>query len=423
MRVLIVSQYFHPENFRINQLAVALKENGHKVVVLTGQPNYPSGQFFPGYSFFRPLREKYQEMEVIRVPVFPRGQGRAWQLILNYVTFVFFATVFGLPRLRGRFDVCISWCSSPITGAIPASIYRFFRGTPLAVWVQDLWPETFFAVTGMQNRTMRTLLSGVVRWIYNHTDQIWIQSPAYEPSVRAHGGLSHQVEFVPNWAEDLYDCDRWDRKRAELLPENSIVFAGNLGRAQGLEGLLDAVDLCRKMDVRVHWILVGDGSLRPWLESEVQRRGLGDLVKLLPRRPAADMPALLMSASAVLVTLGDDQVYRQTIPSKVQSCLASGRPVIGVLSGESARVIRMAKAGPICPPGAPLELANKVKEFLALPEEEKQQLGRNGHAYYKANYTQAGIVTSILKLIERLEQLGRLRRTGPKGQAAQIRKS
>lgn len=402
MRILIISQYFYPENFRINQLALALKESGHQIVVLTAQPNYPSGQFFTGHSFFGPSRETYEGMEVIRVPIFPRGRGRSWELILNYISFVVFASLIGLPRLRGSFDVCVSWCSSPITGAVPAILHRLIRKTPVAIWIQDLWPETFFAVTKSKSKLLKSLLTSLVNWIYQRVDQIWIQSPAYEPSVRAHGGLPEQIVFVPNWAEDLYNKENWTDITPDSVPANSLVFAGNLGKAQGLENLLDAAEIAKSVAPMAHWVFVGDGSLREWLATEVERRDLQEKVTLLPRRSAQDMPKILKPAAALLITLGNDLVYAQTIPSKVQSCLAAGRPIIGTLFGEPSRVVGLAGAGRVCAPQDPQALAKTVKEFLQLPEEEKEQLGRSGHAYYKTHFTQTQVVAQISKLLEKM---------------------
>lgn len=404
MKILIVSQYFHPEVFRINQLALALQDQGHRVVVLTGQPNYPSGRFFPGYGFFHPVRETYDGIEVLRVPIFPRGSGRAWQLVLNYISFVVFATLIGLPRLWGRrFDVCVSWCSSPITGAIPAAFYRFFTRTPVAIWVQDLWPETFFAVTKSRNRILRQMLSRTVRWIYGHVDQIWIQSTAYQDSVRAHGGRPEQIEFVPNWAEDFYDCDRWSDLQTDAIPEKSLVFAGNLGRAQGLETLLAAAELTLESVPDVHWIFVGDGTLRDWLAAEIEDRQLQSRVRILPRRNADEMPKIMKPAAALLVTLANDPVYARTIPSKVQSCLASGRPIIASLFGEPAKVIERADAGLVCAPEDASALAKLIKDFFSLSEKDRERFGRNGHAYYRAHFTQRNVIDKIVALLERMD--------------------
>lgn len=402
MRLLIVSQYFYPEEFKINQLARALSGAGHELVVLTGQPNYPTGRFFPGYGVLRPLNEQYGDVQVVRVPIFPRHSGRDWQLALNYFSFAASATLFGLPRLRGRFDACLAFCPSPITTAVPAIVYRYFRKVPVALWLQDLWPESVLAVSGNRSRWFQGGLERLVRWVYAHVDQIWIQSRAYAESVAHHGARPDGVSYVPNWAEDLYDCERWADVAPEQLPPHSLVFAGNLGRTQGIPTLIDAAEIAKSEGSEIHWVFVGDGSLRSWLEHEVRRRSLTDHVTLYPRRSPQDMPPVLMAASALLVTLGGEPVFRQTVPSKMQSCLASGRPVIAAVSGEAARIIETAECGYVCRPDDPRSIAAAANRLIALPPEERMLLGRRGHAYYKAHFTQSRISAQIMALLEEL---------------------
>jgi glycosyltransferase involved in cell wall biosynthesis len=406
VRILIVSQYFHPEIFRVNHLATALRDGGHDVRVVTGQPNYPAGRFFAGYGPFRPSRESYRGIEVTRVPIFPRGRARSWELALNYLSFAMSATLFGLLRLRGRFDATIVFCPSPITAAIPAIVYRFFRGTPVALWVQDLWPETVFAILQNRNTLLGRAIEVLVRWIYRHVDQIWIQSPAYRASVCAHGGSSAKIRDVVNWAEDLYDRERWVDVASDNVPENSIVFAGNLGRAQGLETLIDAAEATSRMLPSPHWIFVGDGALRDWLEKEVRGRGLEHHVTLLPRRAPHDMPRILKPATALVITLGVQDVFAKTIPSKVQSCLAAGRPIIGVLSGEGARIIEEANCGYVCPPGDCEALARIIERFMALPQDKRDELGRNGHHYYKAHFTERRVISQVAELLNEMQRVG-----------------
>ncbi len=406
MRILIVSQFFHPENFRVNQMATALKSRGHDVVILTAQPNYPSGRFFKGYGFCSPWNEKYNGMTVLRVPIIARGRGRFWELALNYSSFIIFAVFFGLPRLRGQFDLCFAWCSSPITGAIPAVVLRIFRRIPVAIWVQDLWPETFFAVTKSQNPLLKRLLIKVVHWIYSGVDQIWTQSEAYEESVLRHGGRAEQIKYVPNWAEDFYDChsSSWLSQPAEQIPRNSLVFAGNLGRAQGIENILDAAELVRFSSPSAHWIFVGDGALRNWLGFEIERRQLSGQITLLARRPAAEVTRILKAASALLITLDNDPVYAQTVPSKVQSCLAAGRPIIAALHGQAAQVLRDANCGLVCQPQDPAALAKSVNDFFSLPEATREQMGRNGHTYYRKYFTEEKVISKIIGLFEQLRK-------------------
>lgn len=404
MRILIVSQYFHPENFRVNQLATALRESGHDIVVLTGEPNYPSGRFFPGYGSWRPRAEIWNGIDIIRVPIFARRAGRGWQLALNYLSFAISATLFGLPKARGKFDACIAFCPSPITIAIPAIVQRKLRKTPVAIWLQDLWPESVLAVTRTRSLLMKRGLAALVRWIYRRVDQIWIQSRAYAGSVTTHGGRAEQIVYLPNWAEDLYDCSRWTDIVAAPLPANAILYAGNFGRAQGLEAVIEAADRGRAIAPPVHWVLIGDGLLNDWLRSEISRRSLDQHVTVMPWRAPQELPGLIKSAAALLVILADDPVFAQTIPSKLQSCLASGRPIVASLAGESARLVEEAQCGIVCAPQDAAALADAARAVAAMQQAERDRLGRNAHAYFQANFTQSRIIDMVLERLRALAE-------------------
>lgn len=396
MRILIVSQYFHPENFRVNQLAIALREGGHNIVVLTGEPNYPRGRFFEGYGSWWPRTEIWNGIDIIRVPIFARRTGRGWQLALNYLSFAISGTLFGLPRAHGQFDACIAFCPSPITIAIPAIVQRMLRRTPVAIWLQDLWPESVLAVTRTRSGVVKRALSALVRWIYRRVDQIWIQSHAYAESVAAHGGRPEQIVYVPNWAEDLYDCDLWTDIVAAPLAPNTILYAGNFGRAQGLDAVIEAADYGRAIVPKVHWMLIGDGLLNDWLRGEIRRRSLDQHVTIMPWRAPDELPAFIKSAAALLVTLADDPVFAQTIPSKLQSCLASGRPIVASLAGESARIVEEAQCGIVCAPRDPAALADAASAIADMPQIERDRLGHNAHAYFQAHFTQSRIIEFVL---------------------------
>jgi glycosyltransferase involved in cell wall biosynthesis len=403
VRLLLISQYFYPENFQVNELALALRSNGHDIVVLTGQPNYPSGRFFPGYSLLGPMNEVYRGIKVVRAPVLPRRNGRHWELALNYVTFAISVIILGLPRLRGHFDACLVYCPSPITAAIPGIIFRLFWRKPLAIWVQDLWPESVFAIARATRKGWpKALLGRLVRWIYKHADGIWVQSQAFMASVEEHGGSPRRVAYVPNWAEDLYDSERWLNVVPEPLPENSLVFAGNIGRAQGLEVLVKAAAMMPPAAQAPHWVFVGDGTARRWLEDEVRRLKLTDRVTLLGRRPPEEMPKILKAAAGLLITLREEDVFAQTVPSKMQSCLAAGRPIIGVLSGEPARIVEEARCGYVSPPHDPSALSKVITSLLSLSTEQRDELGRNGHRYYKSHFTRAKAIARIESLLVQL---------------------
>lgn len=179
MRILIVTQYFWPESFRINDIALGLRDKGHKVTVLTGQPNYPAGSFFPGYGFFKKIREDYNGVDVVRVPLLPRGSGGGVRLVLNYLSFAFFASILAPFRCRSGYDVIFVYEPSPITVGLPALLLKKLKHAPIMFWVQDLWPESLSATGAVRSAWVLKLVERLVRSIYRGCDVILVQSRAF----------------------------------------------------------------------------------------------------------------------------------------------------------------------------------------------------------------------------------------------------
>lgn len=402
MRFLFVSQYFHPESFRVNDLALSLKERGHEVVILTGQPNYPSGQFFEGYGYFKCWSESWKGLAIVRVPVFPRGRGGGVRLALNYLSFVFFATLVGLPRLKGHFDATFVFATSPITSCLPAIFYKFWKHTPVSLWVQDLWPESVSATGFVKSKRLVAGIGRLVRWIYSHCNHILIQSQAFRPSVFQWGAQPEQVHYVPNWAEDFYNKSNqleplhWPKG---LNDQFVILFAGNLGRAQSLPTIVDAAKSLRSTHPNVHWVFIGTGSLEAWLRDQIASHDLSDQVHLLPRRPPEEMPSYFAKANVLLVTLKKDPIFSLVIPSKVQSYLASGRPLLGSLDGEGARVIGDSQAGLSGEAESVEALIQNIKTLLMHSDSDLRAMGHRGKQYYRQNFHKESIVDEIEQIL------------------------
>ncbi|MDQ7001663.1 MAG: glycosyltransferase family 4 protein, partial [Ghiorsea sp.] len=347
MQILIVSQYFYPENFRINDLAMALKEKGHDVTVLTGMPNYPAGKVYEGYSWWAKRRDYMGGIPIVRVPLFARRESKSWQLALNYISFAISACVLGSWMLRKQtFDVVFTFEVSPVTVGIPANFIAKQKSAKHFFWVQDLWPETLSATGAIQSPKILSAVGRMVRWIYKQCDTILVQSKGFEKPAIAAGAAAEKIRYFPNWAESLYqpiNLPKDAKERGEIPSSGFIVmFAGNLGAAQSLETIVGAAE--RLKDKDIHWVFLGDGRRRKWLEDEVQQKGL-DKVHILGRRDMATMPAYFSLADAMLVTLRDDPVMATTIPGKVQSYLACGKPIVGALSGSGQAVIQESGAG------------------------------------------------------------------------------
>jgi glycosyltransferase involved in cell wall biosynthesis len=386
MNVLVITQYFRPESFRINEVVQSLTEAKCNVVVLTGQPNYPDGAVFSGYRAWgagRDAREK--GVSVFRVPIFPRGRGAAWQLAANYVSFVVCASLIGAWLLRAeKFDVIFVYGISPILQAVPGILLRRLKRAALVTWVQDLWPQSLEVTGFVRNRWVLARVGSLVRWIYRHNDLLLVQSRAFVPIVQSMAGAV-PVQYHPNPGELSFDREVPVASPVIALePGFNVVFAGNLGTVQSLGTVLDAAEqLLPHTDIRI--VFVGSGSRGDWLRDEADRRGLSN-VCFAGRVPPEAMPAILAQASALLVTLARDPTMSQTIPSKVQAYLAAGRPVIACLDGEGARVVEESGAGVVCPAEDPVALSQAVARLRALPERERQNMGDAGRSYYRQHF-------------------------------------
>jgi glycosyltransferase involved in cell wall biosynthesis len=387
LRLLIVTQYFWPENFRINDLAAEMVRRGHQVDVLTGWPNYPDGRVFDEFRKCHRDFDEYQGAQIVRVPMLPRGKGGV-RLLLNYLTFAVSASLLGPWRLRGRqFDAILAYEPSPITVGIPAVVFRAFKKAPLAFWVLDLWPETLQAIGAVRSSILLHLVGKLVASIYNRCDLILAQSKSFVPAITKYAGKDANIKYFPSWSDFAFNAG--DVEAATEIPVKqdsfNILFAGNIGEAQDFPAILAAAERLKDYS-NIRWLIVGDGRMAGWLAKEIKARGLEACVSMPGRYPVERMPSFFKHADALLVSLKDEPIFALTIPGKLQSYLAAGIPVLAMLNGEGADVIRNANAGLACPAGDATQLVQAVLELVAMSKDERQQLGKNGLAYAEKEF-------------------------------------
>ena len=399
MKILIVTQYFWPENFRINDLSKVLIKRGHDVTVLTGIPNYPSGAVFEDYRQNPKAFGNYNGAKVWRVPLIPRGQG-SMRLFLNYLSFVIGAFVYGPFRLRGqKFDVIFVFEPSPITVGLPALFFSRLKRAPVVFWALDLWPETLEAVGAVRSKLVLGWVGHMVKFIYERCTLVLGQSHHFVTRIAKYCSDTEKIRYFPNWAEEIF-IEPDEVPAPEVSSHEglfSVLFAGNIGEAQDMPAILDAAEFL-KNNSTIRWIIVGDGRKFDWLKEEVGRRELQGSVLLLGRFPLERMPSFFMHADALLVSLKKDPVFSMTIPGKVQSYLMAGIPLVGMLDGEGAKVILEAKSGSVCAAADSRGLVTAVLKIAAMSVEERRKLGFNGRAYAQKEFSRDA-------LIDRLEDL------------------
>lgn len=399
MNILIVSQYFWPENFRVNDLTQELVQRGHNVTVLTGKPNYPAGRLFEAYRENPTQFEQYRGAKVLRAPMLSRGQGQV-RLFLNYLSFVIGASLFGPWWLRGQqVDAIFVFEASPVSVGLPAILLSRIKRAPVIFWVLDLWPETLAAIGVVRSRRVLKWVGHLVNFIYERCTLVLGQSRGFLASIAKYCSDTEKIRYFPSWAEEVFNEP--GTAPAPEIPSKegvfNVLFAGNIGEAQDFPAILDAAELLRH-NTEICWLIVGDGRKSDWLHDEVARRGLGRNVHLLGRFPVERMPSFYAHADALLVSLKKDPVFNLTIPGKVQSYLMAGVPILGMLDGEGAQVIKDSNAGLVCAASDPRGLASAALEMLAMSADERNQFGLNGRSFAEKEFGRG-------LLMDRLEEM------------------
>jgi len=405
MRLLIISQYFWPENFRINDLASEFVKKGHAVTILTGLPNYPNGKVYEDFCVNPQGFGAYEGANIVRVPIISRGTS-ATTLVLNYFSFALSAITFGSWKLRGQsFDVIFVFQVSPVTVGIPGIFFSWLKSAPMAMWVLDLWPESLQSVGAVKSEWILKLTRFMVSVIYKNCDLILAQSHSFVKQIYETANAPYlRVEYFPNWADLVFETDSNDPLPLELSNPHGcfiVMFAGNLGVAQDFPAILEAAEIL-KGNSKLRWVIVGDGRIGQWLTNEIVKRGLSSCIQMLGRLPLECMPSLYKCADALLVSLRDELIFEMTIPGKMQSYLAAGKPVLAMLNGEGADVLMASRAGLLAPASDGKALARAVLEMMDMSQEDRDELGANGAAYYIKEFERSALLSRLEKCLHHL---------------------
>ena len=391
MRILFLTQWFAPEpHFKGLPFALELQRRGHQVVVLTGFPNYPGGRLYPGYRLRLWQRETISGVPVVRVALYPSHSKSALGRALNYVSFAVSAAVLG-PFLVGPADVAYVY-HPPATIGLPALCWQWLWRVPSVYDVQDLWPDTL-AATGMLRSALLLSVIGVwSNFVYRSMEHVVVLSPGFRDSLIRRGVHPRFISVVYNWSPDAGssgDAPLLSEEERRLLSGRfNVLFAGNMGPAQALESVLMAGKLAYEAAPEVQFVFVGGGVALGELKAYAKAEGIKNLV-FLPRRSAAEMPALYSFSDALLVHLKDDPLFEITIPSKTQTYLAAGRPIIMAVRGNAAELVKLSLAGICCSPEDPIGIASAVLQLLNSPSWERDQMGLSGRKFYRENLDMA----------------------------------
>jgi glycosyltransferase involved in cell wall biosynthesis len=399
MKILIITQYFWPESFKINDLALGLKERGNDVTILTAIPNYPKGDFFKNYSFWSNNDEEWNGIKVYRSKIFPRGKG-ALRLMLNYISFVFFCSL-KIFFIKDKFDKIFVYEPSPVTVGLPAIFASSKMKIPYYFWVQDLWPESLSAAGGIKNKFLLNFFDKITRLIYSRATKILVQSKGFADYIKLQGDFSDKLIYYPNSAEKIYKPLEPTIEYKSKMPVGfNLLFAGNLGQAQGIDTIIRAAKIVKEKGVEINWVFLGDGRQKESYIDEVRKQGLESNIYFLGAFSAEKMPLFFSCADALIVSLKKERIFSLTIPSKIQSYLACSKPILGSLDGEGAKIIQESKAGYVSPSENPDLFAANVIKFYNLSFEDKNEMKVNALKYFNEQFEREVLIDRLIDILK-----------------------
>jgi glycosyltransferase involved in cell wall biosynthesis len=394
MKILFISQYFYPETFKGNDLVFDLVKRGHEVTVLTAKPNYPEGKFYKGYGFFKKKSEIINGAKIIRIPIYPRRNGRGIHLIFNYLSFVFFSYFACIFRVKGQYDSIIVQQLSPVTVGMPGVWLKKRKKAKMYLWVLDLWPESFIALSKIDNKIIINFVIKIVKYIYNNTDVFFVSSKSFELSIINYLDIKKPIYYLPNWAEET-DTIEIDTSKLPLFPKGfNILFAGNLGDSQGLSDVLKAAKVAND----INWIFVGDGRFSQIFKSQIQSEKLTN-VFVFGRFPVETMGYFYKNADVLLVSLSKDPVFSMTVPAKIQSYMAHGKVILGILDGEGRELINKSGIGVAVNAGDWLTLSQKAQYLKSLTKNQKITMEKKSREEYINNFSKNQIINQIEEIL------------------------
>lgn len=408
MKLLIVSQYFKPELLPINYVVSLLAKEGFDIEVLTAKPNYPSGVFFEGHGFFSKITEEVEDITVYRLPILPRGRNHsAIGLSLNYLSFIVSASILAPFLLRKKnYDMVFVYGTSPIIKTIPALFIGKIKKIPVILWVQDLWPDSINSTSYKIPKIFVNLIKYFVRYIYKNVDLILVTSSGFIEKIISDFDINNRKVFhLPNIIDEIFLSKRLKKESIKNDLENysgkfNILFTGNIGSAQSIETVIESASILKKNGIdEINYLIVGSGSKIDDHKALISMRQL-DNVNFLGQYPIECMPIFIEFADILLITLRDEEAFSLTVPNKMQSYLASKKPIIGALNGAGAELIKSINCGLVSEAENAEKLAQNSIDMMKMSKSELQKMALNGFSYFEKNYSDDIFVLKLKEYIE-----------------------
>ena len=402
MKILIVSQYFWPENFRINEIAEFLKSKDIEVDILTGYPNYPEGKIFESYKNSPSNFNTFKGAKIHRIPIIPRGSGSPFNLFVNYTSFLLSSMTFGFIKLRKRkYDYIITFGTSPITVAFTSLFFAYIKKAKTIIWVLDLWPIILKDLDIIKNKFIINLLTRLTNYTYKKHDIILAQSKSFLKEIIK---FNKNTSYFPSWPETInkikVNNDLEDIKLDKYKDYFKVVFTGNIGQAQNFEKIIQLSKTL--IEDKVIFIIVGKGRRYKYFKKIKDKDKLKNII-FMGNYPLDKMSYFHNLADALIISLNTGVALNKTIPGKLSTYMSSGKPIIGLIEGEGRKIIEEANAG-ICLSFENEQYINQIKTFVNLEKKELERLGNNGAKYSDIFFNKEKILSDLFKILNQKQE-------------------
>ena len=399
-RVLIYTNHFYPEQFKINEIVSWLSETDHQIRVVTGLPNYPSGKIMNGYknSLENKKYVKNNNIKINRLLLIPRGNGSYFRILMNYssyfiscILFTFFIAI-----TKKKYDIVIVHHTSPPLILIHPIIYSLFHKSKKYVWDLDVWPDTLVGLDIIKSKNIFNLIEFIIKKIYSYYDSILIGSKSFEEIIQKR--YNGKIIYFPNWAEKPIENNEIKSNKIIKIPQNKfiIMYTGNIGEAQNFQELVPRLKFINK---NIHWVFIGDGRYKKSFIKLLSKYNLSEKVTLFNQIPVDEIPTYVSKADCLFLSLRDKEIFSKTVPAKLQSYMAMQKPILAVLKGEGADIIKKSKCGFVETNGDYDNLIKLANMISKKSEAELSNLSNNARDFYKSNYKSIDRKKELLKLL------------------------
>ena len=397
-RILIVTEYFYPEEFKINEIALAWKDKGYEVDILTQNPTYPFGKIFDGYKNRWYYKDNYNGMTVYRVKAVTGYKESLFKKLLKYFTFMFLGSIVAL-FIGRKYDYVFGFDIAALTGMVPAIILKKVYKKPVTLWIQDVWPESVYAYGFKKTRFLSFMLDGFVRFVYRNTSSFAVSGKGFISKIKAYIHDNQEIEYLPNWADEFNkDLDLFKFSKEKKI---HFTFAGNVGKVQNLDNIINAFGkLGDKYKSFTQLNIIGDGSHLESLKNLVDENNFDNII-FWGRKPRDEMYKYFKASDFLIVSLVDEPIFSLTVPAKLQTYIAANKPILAVINGDASDIVRDNNLGYCAQPDNILEISEAFIKCIQTDEKEREKFTKNCKSLTDTTFNKERIINSLLELSQR----------------------